>query len=548
MSNIKIAYFSAEIGIRSDIKTYSGGLGILAGDTIKAMADLRVPFCAVTLLNKYGFFKQIIDNNLQTEVEDPWDFMNILIDTGVRVNVNINSQDIEVKVWRFEYEGCSGHRVPIYFLDTDVTHNPQFAQSITNHLYQGNRLHQEIILGIGGVRALEELGHTNIEKHHMNEGHSCFLTLELYDRIGKKIRYDDNLVKDVCVFTTHTPIKAGHDTFDYKDIYEAFSGCPNLLPKHLRTLAGEEEFNTTKLAMNFSSFTNAVSRKHGEVTRKMFPSNTICHITNGVHMGTWTSPYMQELFDKEIPGWRSDYTKLSSAFKIDNLTLLKTHHKAKEDLIEFVNKNSICAKDLNPHVLTIGFARRFVQYKDADLIFKNLDALRDLGDEVQFIFAGKSHPHDGIGKDIMKRIIDYARELDEKVNIAFIENYNMDIAKLLVAGCNLWLNTPKTPNEASGTSGMKAAVNGCMHFSTLDGWAIESFEKDGGGFPIYQYEDFMITLKYKILPKYYCNYSTSWAHEMKLSIAKAASYFNTHRMAKEYIRKSYKMELNDIVQ
>jgi starch phosphorylase len=437
--------------------------------------------------------------------------------------------------------------VPIYFLDTDVSHNPKFSQEITNRLYQGNRIFQEMVLGIGGIRALEKLGHTQIQKHHMNEGHSCFLTLELLHKMYESGKDNPNLVKDKCVFTTHTPIKAGHDVFSYEDIYNAFRGCQELLPLHIRELAGQDQFNTTKLAMNLSSCTNAVSKKHGEVTREMFPSNTIISITNGIHVGTWVSPYMAELFDKEIEGWRVDYTKLTQAFKIDNLTLLKTHHKAKEDLIKYVNENSICAKDLNPHVLTIGFARRFVQYKDADLIFKNLNALKELGEEVQFIFAGKAHPHDGIGKDIMRRIINYARELDVDVNIAFLENYNMDIAKLLVGGCNLWLNTPKTPNEASGTSGMKAAINGCLHFSTLDGWAIESFEKDGGGFPIYQYEDFMVTLKYKILPKYYCNYSTSWAHEMKLAIAKAGSYFNTHRMAKEYIKKSYKMNYDELI-
>ena len=545
MSDVKVAYFSAEIGIDPKIKTYSGGLGILAGDTIKAMADLNFPFCAITLLYKQGYFKQKIEDNSQSESQDSWDFMKILKDCKKEVKVRIHGQDIFIKIWETDYKGVEGHSVPIYFLDTDLDKNPKWAQEITKRLYVGDRLQQEIVLGIGGLKALKELGHNNIQKYHMNEGHSSFLTLQLYKQIGETQGWDDGLVRDKCVFTTHTPIPAGHDRFSYDEIYDTFHEKTKLVPWHIKTLAGEDDFNTTKLAMSFSGYINAVSKKHQEVTQEMFPGHTINYITNGIHAPTWASKYMQELFDKEIPNWRSDSTQLKNVINIDNKKILEAHHNAKEDLINFVNnsKRNVIGTKLDDEVLTIGFARRFVEYKDAELIFKNINQLKELGEKVQFIFAGKSHIKDGIGKSIMKRVIEHAKELKDTVKIAFIEDYDIEVAKLMVSGCNLWLNTPIPNNEASGTSGMKASVNGCIHFSKLDGWAIESFEMDGGGFPIYRYEDFMMTLKYMIIPKYYQEYSTSWAHEMKLSIGNAASYFNTHRMAKEYIEKAYKMNI-----
>lgn len=538
--NKKIAYFSAEIGIDSKIKTYSGGLGILAGDTIKAMADLDAPFCAITLLYKKGFLKQKIIDNVQVEEEDDWNFLDILKYTNQEVIVNIANQDIYVKIWKYEYTGINNSKVPIYFLDTDIDKNPKWAQCITNKLYQGNRLYQEMILGIGGVRALEKLGHTNIEKYHMNEGHSCFLTLELY----KKFNYNEKEVRKKCVFTTHTPIPAGHDKFEYKDIYEAFDDSTGLIPWHIEKLAGYDKLNTTLLAMNFSNYTNGVSKKHGEVSSNMFPDHKINYITNGIHVATWISPHMEKVFDKYIDNWRKDNSNLSKIFEVDNSIILDAHLKSKTELIDFVNSNNITNASLNKDKLTIGFARRFIEYKDADLIFKNLDNLKELGSKVQFIFAGKSHSKDGLGKSIMKKVIEYAKELHGTVEIAFIENYNIEIAKKLVQGCDLWLNTPIPPNEASGTSGMKAAVNGCLHFSTLDGWALESFEKNGGGFPIYKYEDFFINLKYKIIPRYYCQLSTAWVNDMKLSIGNSGSYFNTHRMAKEYLEKAYKINLD----
>jgi len=544
MSNIKVAYFSAEIGIDEKIKTYSGGLGILAGDTIKAMADLEIPFCAVTMLYRKGFFKQKIEGDIQTEIEDVWDYEKILTDTKVKVKVNINNTDVIIKVWKYEYKGITGHRIPIYFLGTGLNENPDWAKDLTEKLYQGDRLSQEIILGVGGVRALDALGHSKtIQKYHMNEGHSSLLTLELYRKFGEESNnWEDNAVKEKCSFTTHTPIPAGHDKFDYNDFYKKLEGERNLIPLHIKKLAGEKELNMTKLAISLSSFVNGVSVKHTQVTRQMFPFDEIHHITNGVHATSWVNKYIGEIFDSYLTGWREDNCKLKDVFKIPNSQIYEAHKKAKKELIEFVNNHNVVNCKLKEDILTIGFARRFISYKDAELIFKNFENLKRLGKKVQFIFAGKSHSNDGVGKDIMKRIIDHAKELENEISIAFVENYDINISKQMVAGCDLWLNTPIPFNEASGTSGMKAVVNGCLHFSRLDGWAIEAFEMNSGGFPIYEYEDLIITLEYKIIPMFYSESKTCWVELMKLAIGNGGSFFNTHRMAKEYLQKSYKIK------
>lgn len=541
MKDVKVAYFSAEIGIDPELKTYSGGLGILSGDTLKSMADLEVPLCAVTLLYKHGYFKQKIEHNTQLECEDSWEFQKFLKDTGKEIGMHISGVALRIKIWEYRYKGLSGHEIPIYYLDADLDGNPEWARQLTDKLYQGDRISQEMILGIGGLRALFALGYPVLDKYHMNEGHSAFLTLELYKHLGESIGWDDSIIKKHCVFTTHTPIPAGHDKFSYDVVYEKFRGEENLLPWHLKRLAGEDQLNMTLLGMNFSSFINAVSRKHQEVTECMFPHFTINYVTNGIHLPTWTGHHMQELYDKELPGWRENPEQLKKIFKVKDELIFETHTRAKAELVSFVNKHNVTGSTFSEDCLTIGFARRFIQYKDATLIFRNLKMLRKLGKKVQFVFAGKAHAHDGIGKDIMKIVIEHAIELKDSISIAFLENYDMGVAQKMVQGCDIWLNTPLPPNEASGTSGMKASANGCLHFSRVDGWAIEAFEMNGGGFPITEYGDFINMLEYKIIPLYYSKERAGWAHEMKLSIANSASYFNTNRMAKEYIKKAYKL-------
>jgi len=305
---------------------------------------------------------------------------------------------------------------------------------------------------------------------------------------------------------------------------------------HIKRLAGSNELNMTRLALSLSCYHNAVSRKHCEVTKTMFPHDTMDYVTNGIHTASWTSDHMQEVFDKHCKGWREDNTKLNQIFAAPCEEVREAHDKAKKELIAFANEHSVTGSTLKEDVLTIGFARRFIQYKDAELIFTNLNRLRELDTKVQFIFSGKAHKQDTLGKEILRRIVQTAKTLP---NVEFIPDYGMAVAKKLVSGCDMWLNTPIPPNEASGTSGMKAAANGGLHFSRLDGWAIEAYEMNGGGFPISEYEDFISNLQYKIIPMYYADNIKPWVSEMKLSIGVSGAYFNTHRMAREYLEKAY---------
>ncbi len=533
---IKVAYFSAEFGINDEIKTYAGGLGILAGDIIKSAADLGFPMCGVTLLYKKGFFKQVInEKNEQEELEDYWDYQTLLEDTNKKVIVNIEKRDVAIKIWIYWVKG-EKIEIPIIFLDTDLPENNTEDREITSRLYIGDRLKQEIILGIGGIRALEKLG-IYPKKYHMNEGHSSFLTLELYRKIGKEKGYNDDNVKELCVFTTHTPIPAGHDKFTYSDFHRMLDGeAPDLIPWHIQKLAGEGMLNTTRLAMSLSGYINAVSKKHQKVTKNMFPEFNIDYITNGVHLGTWVSEPFQELYN-QLGNWKEDPSILTNIHNLENKKIIEAKKRAKRSLFEYLQSLGI---SLDENVLTIGFARRFIYYKNAELIFQELDRLRRIRSKIQLIYAGKSHMKDLSGKRIITRILETASLLKDIVKVVFIENYCIEVAKKLVSGCDVWLNTPIPPNEASGTSGMKATANGTLHYSSIDGWAPESFEKGNGGFPISNVDSFYDLLEYKIIPLYYHNYKTGWIEEMKESI-RNGSYFNTHRVLKEYIEKAYRI-------
>ncbi len=537
--NIIVAYFSAEIGINKDMKTYAGGLGVLAGDILKAAVDLKYPMCGVTLLYKKGFFKQEINlHNEQVEIEDKWDYESFLEDTKKEVKVNIDNRDVYIKIWCYWLKGLD-FKIPIFFLDTDLEKNNEEDRNITKQLYLGDRLKQELVLGVGGARALDELG-IYPKKFHMNEGHSSFLTLRLYKKFGRIEGFNDEVVKKRCVFTTHTPIPAGHDKFSYKEFYKFLEGEEkDLIPWHLQKLAGEDMLNTTKLAMSFSNYINAVSRKHQQVTKSMFPKfeNKIDYITNGVHLRTWTSESFSKVFDK-LGNWNLNPEVLLNINNIPKNELIDAKKKNKKNLVEFLNENNIVGTRFKEDILTVGFARRFISYKNAEMIFEDLERLKGIGKKVQIVFSGKSHMKDSSGKRIITRILEYAEMLKDYITIGFIENYNMEVAKLLVSGVDIWLNTPIPPNEASGTSGMKASVNGTINVSTIDGWIIESFERGFGGFPISKSDDFYNLIEYKLIPMYYFDYENSWVNEMRLSI-KNGSYFNTIRVLKEYIKKGY---------
>lgn len=545
-----IAYFSMEIGLRPEIPTYSGGLGVLAGDILKSSADLGVPMVGITLLYKKGYFAQKMgEDGRQTERPVDWDPTQYLTMLPNRITVIMNHRAVTVAAWSYPLEGQSGYPLPIIFLDTDLPENTPEDRNLTAELYGGDnkyRLCQELVLGIGGLRMLRDLGFRNIETFHLNEGHAGFITLELLREQG----YGDvEKIRSQVIFTTHTPVAAGHDFFSYDLINEVLD--TNFTQILQRTIGGSG-LSMTDLALRFSRYVNGVSRKHAEVSRAMFKDAGIDWVTNGVHSTTWTSPQFAELYDKHVYGWRNDPERLMQAIHIPDDEIWNTHQTAKLKLLELVLRDT--GVELQPDVLTIGFARRAATYKRADLVFSDVKRLLEIGaGKIQFVFSGKAHPHDEPGKDILQKIHNISKELGKSLPVVFIENYNMGPAKLITAGVDLWLNTPMRPHEASGTSGMKCVHNGVLNFSILDGWWIEGCCEGRTGWAIgaaptendcgdYSSDDDAADLYNKlernILPTYYGD-RQGWIHMMKLAISINASYFNTHRTVKEYCEKAY---------
>ncbi len=557
----KIAYFSMEIGLRDDIPTYSGGLGILAGDTVKSAADLNLPFVAVTLICIKGYFRQELDSNgHQTEhpvLWNPSDFMKL---SQEKVTVTIEGRDVHVQSWVYFVESPRGGVIPVLYLDTNLPENSDEDRTLTDHLYGGDesyRIKQEVVLGIGGVRMLRKLGF-EIKKYHMNEGHAAFLTLELLHEFKKDIEsvwdeehiWDIEPVKDLCVFTTHTPVEAGHDKFTYELYEKVFR---DYFPVNiLKKLAGDKKVNMTLLGFNSSNFVNGVAKKHGEVSQNMFPGYQINAITNGVHSYTWTSDSMKKLFDKYLPGWANEPEIFVRIGVIPDEELWAAHSEAKNELIDYVN--TVSGADMDYDTLTFGFARRATAYKRADLLFSDLKRLEKIGTKkIQIIYAGKAHPKDTVGKELIEKIYSYKEDLKGKIKIAFIQNYKMDIALKLVSGVDIWLNTPLRPLEASGTSGMKATHNGVMNFSVLDGWWIEGHIEGFTGWSIgpaateiepdnnmnaIDADDLYNKLEKKIIPLYYGD-RKNWVRMMQNAIGKNAYYFNTHRMMRRYVTEAY---------
>ncbi len=545
----KIAYFSMEIGIDENIPTYSGGLGILAGDTIKSCADLNVPVVGVTLLSENGYFYQKLDENgNQIELPMQFEVSKYLKLLPATTEVKIDNRDVQIRVWYYQVKGISGFIVPVFFLDTNIEGNSEWDKALTKYLYGGDhkyRLAQEIILGIGGVRMLRALGYTTIDRYHMNEGHAALGTLELYNQLN-----DVEKVRDECVFTTHTPVAAGHDQFDLS-IVKPMLG--NILPDFiLKDITFENKLNMTKLALFFSHYVNGVAKKHGEVSRMMFPGYSIDSITNGVHSTTWVSEPFKRIFDKYLPGWRSDPYILRSAQSIQKTEIWDAHQEAKKELINFVNKHSDV--NMNYDDFTIGFGRRQTPYKRPDLIISDPNRLMQIGEKVgpiQIIFAGKAHPKDYSGKDAIKKIFKVMKTIDKNVKITFINNYDMNIGKIMTSGVDLWLNTPRRPKEASGTSGMKAAHNGVPQFGTLDGWWLEGCIENITGWAIgpektdkaesddeIDKNDLYDKLENWIIPKFY-NDRDNWIRTMRSCIAINASFFNTNRMIQQYVLNAY---------
>ena len=557
----KIAYFSMEIGIQNDIPTYSGGLGVLAGDTIRTSADLKLPMVAVTLLVKKGYFIQELDKyGRQTELPVDWEPSKYMKLLPIKISVKIEGRDVLVQAWQYNVSSLTGGCIPLFFLDTDIPENIPEDREITAKLYGGDlsyRLKQEIVLGIGGVRMLHELDF-EIKKYHMNEGHSSLLTLELLNRFKRpiedvwdeKLVWDIEKVKDLCVFTTHTPIEAGHDRFPY-DLVQKILG--DFIPlKILKELGGQDNLNMTRLGLNLSEFINGVAKKHSEVSRSMFPGYEINAITNGVHSFTWTCNSFKRLFDKYLPGWANEPELFVRVGRIPNEEIWEAHMEAKNILLDYVKRTT--GVEMNKDILTIGFARRATAYKRADLIFSDIERLKKIGaGKLQIIYAGKAHPKDEPGKKIIEKIFSIKKELGNSIKLAYLKNYDMDIALKMVSGVDIWLNTPLRPREASGTSGMKAAHNGVINFSILDGWWIEGHIEGYTGWSIgpnptettlvenmdtRDSDDLYLKLENIIIPLFYENRRT-WIKMMQNAIGKNAYYFNSHRMMRRYVTDAY---------
>ena len=557
----RIAYFSMEIGIQNTIPTYSGGLGVLAGDTIRSSADLKLPMVAVTLLTKKGYFQQKLNTTgKQEEYPILWNPSKHMTLLPGKITVKIAGRDVFVQAWQLNVVSLTGGSVPIFFLDTDVPENDPDSREITSFLYGGDkayRLKQEIVLGIGGVRMLHALDF-EIKKYHMNEGHASLLTIELLNKFKRPIEHvwDERLVwdvprvKEICIFTTHTPVAAGHDKYPY-DLVRRILG--EILPLEvLKELAGRDNLNMTLLALNLSKFINGVAKKHGEVSRKMFPGYTISAITNGIHSFTWTCGSLKKLYDKYLPGWANEPELLVRVDHIPHAELWNAHREAKKILYDYIEKTT--ATTMNLDVLTIGFARRATAYKRAELIFTDMDRLEKIGTKtIQFIFAGKAHPQDKPGKELIEKLFAIKERLKDKVTMAYLENYDMDIALKMVSGVDIWLNTPLRPMEASGTSGMKAAHNGVVNFSTLDGWWIEGHIEGVTGWSIgpghretepgenidtTDANDLYNKLASVIIPLFYKD-KHAWIEMMKNAIGKNAYYFNSHRMMRHYVTEAY---------
>ena len=598
-----VAYFSAEFGFHESIPNYSGGLGILAGDHCKSASDLDLKFCAIGLLYRHGYFKQEIDKDgVQHAVNLNQNFHHLPIrevqrdGKNVRIAVRILDRDVIAKIWQLHVG-----RVNLYLLDTDTPENTAEDRLITAELYGGDlemRMRQELVLGIGGVKALVALG-IEAEVFHMNEGHSAFLALErIRENVAeKKIDFYSALqvVAAANVFTTHTPVPAGNDSFP-RDMMRKYFGSfakdlqipfEELFRFGQTSVNPADAFSMTILALRMSRHANGVSKLHGDVSRSLWkdvwagvPTHEvpITSITNGVHTKTWMAPEFSALYSKYLGDWEENLTDKNFWRRVTDIPdaqLWQTHQQLKLRLVEFVRERvrvqrtrlgespesiRTANRILDPEILTIGFARRFATYKRGALLFSDKERLHRLLNDstrpVQFIFAGKAHPRDEGGKALIQEVYKFSRETGLQNRIVFVEDYDTYIARRLVQGVDLWLNNPLRPLEASGTSGMKLPPNGGLNLSVLDGWWCESFNGNNGwaigseigdGTVEFQSEvdasSLYQLLENQIIPLYYAKpdgkFPLAWLQLMRESIRSVTPVFNTHRMVKEYTERLY---------
>ena len=563
MNAPNVAYFSMEIALDPAIPTYAGGLGILAGDSLRSAADLGVPVVGITLLHRKGYFRQRLDaQGNQSEEPEVWNPEDRLEPMRPTVSIAIEGRTVQIRAWRYLVQGISGNSVPVYLLDTDLPANTPWDRELTNNLYGGDdryRLCQEAVLGIGGAKILPGLGHGQIESYHMNEGHSALLALFLLEQrlAGKHVASADaedmDAVRHRCIFTTHTPVPAGHDQFPL-DLARQVLGEEWARALVSTGCCHDDTLNMTFLALRCSRYVNGVAMEHGEVSRGMFPGYPIRAITNGVHTVTWTSPPFCDLYDRHIPEWRFDNLYLRYAIGIPAEEIRQAHALAKKTLIEEIR--GITGASLDEKAMTIGFARRASAYKRADLLFSGVERLRWLARHVgplQVIYGGKAHPRDEKGKDLIRRVFAAAALLADAVKVVYVENYDMRWAQKICAGVDLWLNTPQRPQEASGTSGMKAALNGVPSLSVLDGWWVEGHVEGATGWsigygpevpedPAADAASLYDKLESTILPMYYGR-PAAYTLVMRNAIAINGAFFNTQRMVSQYLANAYQAKI-----
>ena len=557
VDRVRIAYFSMEIALRPEIKTYSGGLGVLAGDTVRSCADLEIPVVFVTLVSRAGYFRQEIDaDDRQIEQPDWWQPAQFCTPLDAMVALRIEQRPVWIRPWLYIHTSPHGHRVAVLLLDSDLEQNDSEDRKLTHFLYgdgEGYRLKQELILGLGGIRLLQALGFL-LHTYHLNEGHAAFLTLDLINRyrfLSQDVRpgeplYDLARVREHCVFTTHTPVESGHDRFSY-DLFESL--VPGVVDiDELKQIAGQERLNMTQLALNMAGYTNGVARRHAEITRHMFPGYRVHAITNGVHVGLWTHAAFARLYSGNWRNWNHEPEILVRALRLSDDAVWECHVAAKAQLLELVRIRTGVA--LDPSIAILGFARRMTGYKRPLLLFSDVDRLVAIASRhpIQIVLAGKAHPNDKEGKEAIRRLVQLARELRGRVTCVFLPNYDMEVAQAMVSGADVWVNTPLPPMEASGTSGMKAALNGVLNLSVLDGWWIEACVEGVTGWSIGNEDDASsadahASLLYDkldtvVLPLFYSN-TGQWRGMMKQSIANIGYYFNSQRMMRRYASEAY---------
>ncbi|MGA1974799.1 MAG: alpha-glucan family phosphorylase [Conexivisphaerales archaeon] len=545
-----LAYFVMEIGLESDIPTYSGGLGILAGDTAYAFADMGIPAVFLTLLYKAGYTKQKLSpSGQQQDLECRWLYKERLTPLRPVVRLEVEDSVMSLKLWQYTVKGRVD--VPVIFLDTDVLENPPSFRSATDRLYLSEgreRLIQELILGVGGYRALKALD-ISADLYQMNESHAALLTVELLKEYRSLAE-----VRRHCVFTTHTPVAGGHDSFPLQMVRD-------VLKKYYwmdwGSEAGGDAISLSHLAAKYSCLTNAVSLRHRFTSGRILHSDDIEHVTNGVYHRRWVQEEIKGVFDKYIPSWEAEPHLLVHAYEIPPDELAMAHRSAKAKLVSLVDAQSTA--DFSEEPLTIGLAKRITAYKRNGMVLGDPRRLAKIADEhgrIQLVFAGKAHPKDDAGKESLVRMYEQANQVmmkTDKVKVAFIEDYSIEIAKVMVSGCDVWLNNPRRPLEASGTSGMKAALNGVLNLSVWDGWWLEGGVEGVNGWGIGRrpawdaltesddsedMEALYTKLADQVLPMYYKGHSR-WLEMAKASIATIGPRFNTYRMVREYMAKWY---------